>query len=124
MPGRQVGSTSAPRRRGTPPPGFRLSRPAAQVAVLAALLLVVMSVFVLVNRPGLAITMYALIPIVLGVYWFQLKGGLTVAATATLLFVGAQLLLPSTDPSGAELGSRRSTDRSYTPGWRCSSPCS
>jgi serine phosphatase RsbU (regulator of sigma subunit) len=83
--------------------GYRPSGPRQQIAVLAALLLVVTAVFVVVNQPGLAIYMYALIPLVLGVRWFDLRGGLSVAAAATLVFVAAQLLLPSTTLTAAEI---------------------
>jgi serine phosphatase RsbU (regulator of sigma subunit) len=103
MPGRQVGSSPSPRRRGVPFLRYRPSRPAGQVAVLAALVLTVMAVFVTVNQPGLAISMYALIPVVLGVHWFQLKGGLAVGAAATTLFIAAQSAAPTTALSGAEL---------------------
>jgi hypothetical protein len=50
------------------------------VALVVVLLLTVTAVFAAVNRPGLAISMYALIPVVFGVYWFGLSGGLLVAA--------------------------------------------
>ena len=74
-----------------------------RIAVIAALLLAVTAVFVAVNQPGLAIYMYALIPLVLAVHWFDLAGGLAVAAAATLAFVGAQLMLPSTTLSAGQL---------------------
>jgi serine phosphatase RsbU (regulator of sigma subunit) len=63
----------------------------------------VAAVFATVNRPGLAISMYVLIPVVLGVYWFGLRGGLLVAAAATVLFVGDELIFPSPDLSDTEL---------------------
>ena len=71
--------------------------------MLVALLLVVTTVFVVVNRPGLAIYMYALIPVVLGVHWFQLAGGLAAAGAATLCFLGAQWVAPSSALSGSDV---------------------
>jgi serine phosphatase RsbU (regulator of sigma subunit) len=101
MPGRRVGSTPP---RATPPTvRFRPSGPYGRVAVLAGLVLAVTVVFVLVNRPGLAIYMYALIPVVLGVHWFQLAGGLAVAGAATVCFLGAQWLVPSSALTGSAL---------------------
>jgi serine phosphatase RsbU (regulator of sigma subunit) len=82
---------------------FRPSRPYGQITVLATLLLVVTVAFVVVNRPGLAIYMYALIPVVLGVHWFRLAGGLAVAGVATLCFLGAQWIAPSSALSGSDL---------------------
>src|SRR4051794_22690991 len=81
----------------------RPRRPWQRIAVLTALLLVITTVFALVNRPGLAIYMYALIPLVLGVHWFELTGGLAVAGAATVLFVGVQPFLPANSLSGGEL---------------------
>jgi serine phosphatase RsbU (regulator of sigma subunit) len=78
-------------------------RRATRIAFLAGLLLAVTAAFTLINRPGLAIYMYALIPVVLAVHWFRLAGGLTAAAAATLLFVGASLMAPTTTLSGSEL---------------------
>ncbi|TFV74998.1 serine/threonine-protein phosphatase [Blastococcus sp. CT_GayMR19] len=103
MPGRRVDSAPSSRWSVTTVLGHRPSRPAGQIAVLAFLLGAVVVVVVLVNRPDLAIAMYALIPIVLGVHWFGLRGGLVVAAAATLAFVAAQLFHPSTDLTGGDL---------------------
>ncbi len=103
MPGRRVDSIRSPRRRTAPFLGYRPTRSAEQIAVLAVLLLAVTAVFVVVNRPGLAIHMYALIPVVLAVHWFRLVGGVVVAGAATMLFVVAQLLLPDAELAGAEL---------------------
>jgi sigma-B regulation protein RsbU (phosphoserine phosphatase) len=47
--------------------------------------------------------MYALIPVVLAVYWFGLAGGLLVAAAATAMFVGKELISPSPELSAAGL---------------------
>ena len=73
------------------------------MAVLTVLLLTITVVFVLVNRPHLAIHMYALVPIVIAVHWFRLAGGLVVAGAAITLFVVPQLLLPSPALVGTEL---------------------
>jgi serine phosphatase RsbU (regulator of sigma subunit) len=78
-------------------------RPVARVALLAGLLLLVTTAFVTINRPGLAIYMYALIPVVLAVHWFRLAGGLIAALAATLLFIGASLVAPTTTLSGLDL---------------------
>src|SRR3954464_13141472 len=82
---------------------YRPRRPWQRIAVLTVLLLLITAVFALVNRPGLAIYMYALIPLVLGVYWFDLAGGLAVAAGATVIFVGVQPFLPANNLSGGAL---------------------
>jgi serine phosphatase RsbU (regulator of sigma subunit) len=102
MPGRRDGTPPAFRRWISRALRYRPRTPVERIAVLAVLLLAVTTVFVVVNRPGLAIYLYALIPLVLGVHWFRLPGGLAVAAVATLSFIAAQLLLPS-DLSVAEL---------------------
>jgi serine phosphatase RsbU (regulator of sigma subunit) len=74
-----------------------------RIVFLAVLLLAVTAAFTVVNRPGLAIYMYALIPVVLAVHWFRLAGGLAAAAAATLLFVSASLIAPTTTLSGTDL---------------------
>src|SRR5688500_6864528 len=103
MPGR--GDDAGPPFRLRVPSAVRrrLSGRRSRIALLTGLLLAVTIVFVAVNKPGMAIYMYVLIPLVLGVYWFELAGGLAVAAAATLLFIGAQWLLPSTDLSGGQV---------------------
>ncbi|MET0764308.1 MAG: PP2C family protein-serine/threonine phosphatase [Blastococcus sp.] len=73
------------------------------MVLLSALVSAVTAVLVVANQPGLAISMYALIPVVLGVYWFGLSGGLLVAATATTVFVGKELILPAPELSTAGL---------------------
>ena len=103
MPGRDDGARHFPRGQVVRALRYRPSGPRQRIAVLAGLLLLVTAVFVGVNQPGLAIYMYALIPLVLGVHWFELRGGLGVAAAATVVFVAAQLLLPSTGLTGAEV---------------------
>jgi serine phosphatase RsbU (regulator of sigma subunit) len=69
------------------------------VALVGVLLLAVMTMFAAVNQPGLAISMYALIPVVLGVYWFGLPGGMLVAAAATVMFIVDELVAPSPELS-------------------------
>jgi serine phosphatase RsbU (regulator of sigma subunit) len=69
------------------------------VAVVVLGLLAVSVIRYLANQPSLAISLYALLPIVLSVYWFGLGGGLVTASVATLLFLADEILSPS-----AELG--------------------
>jgi serine phosphatase RsbU (regulator of sigma subunit) len=69
------------------------------VALVGVLLLAVMTMFAAVNQPGLAISMYALIPVLLGVYWFGLPGGMLVAAAATVMFIVDELVAPSPELS-------------------------
>src|SRR3954466_6942723 len=102
MPGRTDGVGFA-RRQPVSWARHRPRTPWQRIAVLTVLLLLITAVFALVNRPGLAIYMYALIPLVLGVYWFDLAGGLAVAAGATVLFVGVQPFLPANSLSGGAL---------------------
>jgi serine phosphatase RsbU (regulator of sigma subunit) len=68
---------------------------AGRIALIAALLLVVSIVRYLVNNPSLAIALYALVPIVLAVYWFDLTGGLITAGVAIALFIADELVFPS-----------------------------
>jgi hypothetical protein len=77
------------------------TRTSSRVALLVALVLAVSAVRYLANQPSLAISLYALIPIVLSVYWFDLIGGLATATGATLLFLADELLSPSTELHGA-----------------------
>src|SRR5688500_1643427 len=107
MPDRRVGSAARRddvlRRAGSAVAArLPVGRP-TRIAFLAVLLVVVTAAFTLINRPGLAIYMYALIPVVLAVHWFRLAGGLTAAVAATLLFVGASLIAPTTPLTGAAL---------------------
>ena len=53
-----------------------LSRPTGRVIVLVVLLAAVFTAIRLANQPSLAISVYALIPIMLSVFWFELAGGL------------------------------------------------
>src|SRR5215217_8974815 len=107
MPDRRDGSASrrgdAVRRAGSAVARRLPVRRGARIAFLAVLRLVVTAAFTLINRPGLAIYMYALIPVVLAVHWFRLAGGLAAATAATLLFVGASLIVPRTTLSGTDL---------------------
>jgi serine phosphatase RsbU (regulator of sigma subunit) len=80
----------------------RVSRPAVRVAVLLALLLAVFGLLHLNTQPGLAASLYGLIPIVLGVFWFSLPGGLFTATATTFAFLGDELLTPSQGLVGAE----------------------
>jgi serine phosphatase RsbU (regulator of sigma subunit) len=82
---------------------FRPSTPLQRILLLGALLLVVTLAFVAVNHPGLGIFMYALLPIVLAVYWFQLRGGLATAFVAITVFVGVRLVAPSMQLAPDEL---------------------
>jgi serine phosphatase RsbU (regulator of sigma subunit) len=70
-------------------------RPAHRVAVLILLLVLVSVVRYVADRPSLAISLYALIPIVLGVYWFGLAGGMVAAGAATALLLADELVSPS-----------------------------
>jgi sigma-B regulation protein RsbU (phosphoserine phosphatase) len=92
-------------RQGSPAPGDGLqqrrtdravlSGTAGRVAVLVLLLAGVFAAIRLANQPSLAISVYALIPILLSVFWFELTGGLLTATAATLLFLGDELASPS-----------------------------
>src|SRR4051812_41128322 len=103
MPGRADGTRSTLRDRVSRSLWSQPSGPRQRIVVLATLLLLVTAAFVVVNQPGLAIYMYALIPLVLGVHWFELRGGIAVATAATLAFVTAQLVRPSTALSGTDV---------------------
>jgi serine phosphatase RsbU (regulator of sigma subunit) len=72
-----------------------LSRPAGRVIVLVVLLAAVFTAIRLANQPSLAISVYALIPIMLSVFWFELAGGLLTAIAATLLFLADEFASPS-----------------------------
>ena len=72
-----------------------LSGTAGRVAVLVVLLAAVFAAIRLANQPSLAFALYALIPILLSVFWFELPGGLLTASAATVLFLGDELASPS-----------------------------
>jgi serine phosphatase RsbU (regulator of sigma subunit) len=72
-----------------------LSRPIGRAIVLVALLTAVFTAIRLANQPSLAISVYALIPIMLSVFWFELAGGLATATAATLLFLVDEFASPS-----------------------------
>jgi serine phosphatase RsbU (regulator of sigma subunit) len=82
---------------------FRPRRVAARITLIAALLIVVSVVRYLLNNPGLAIALYALIPILLAVYWFELTGGLIVASLAIGLFLADEIVFPSPELSSGLL---------------------
>jgi hypothetical protein len=103
MPGRTDGRSRSLPRWASRALRFRPRGSRQRIAVLVLLLLAVAAVVIVVNRPAPAITMYALIPLVLAVYWFELAGGLAVAA---LVFVVAQWVLPTTDLRSRDRGRR------------------
>ena len=80
-----------------------LARPLVQALVLALLLLAVVVALRLNNEPGLGFALYALIPILLAVFWFELGGGLLTAGAAMLAFVVDQLLSPTEALAGSHL---------------------
>ena len=80
---------------------LHLRRPAHRVAVVVLCLLAVSVVRYIADRPSLAISLYALVPIVLSVYWFGLAGGLATATVATLLFLADELIAPSEELAGS-----------------------
>jgi serine phosphatase RsbU (regulator of sigma subunit) len=92
-----LATAAAPRR--SPAARLRPRSAAARIGLISALLLVVSIVRYLVNNPSLAVALYALIPIVLAVYWFELTGGLITAMVAIGLFLADEILLPSPELS-------------------------
>ncbi len=70
---------------------------------MVALLGIVTTVRVLVDEPGLAIAVYAVIPIVLAAFWFGWTATLTTAAFAGALYVGTELADPTPALTGADL---------------------
>ncbi|WP_233489171.1 PP2C family protein-serine/threonine phosphatase [Blastococcus sp. TF02-09] len=73
-------------------------------ASLVALLLV--GVFIalrFIQQPGLAVSMYGLVPVLRGVTWFGLVGGLVTATGATAAFVLDALLSGGTALTGGDL---------------------
>lgn len=58
----------------------------------------------LTDEPGMAVSLYALIPILLGVFWFELRGGLLTAAGAMLVFLLDEFLTSNSYLIGTHLG--------------------
>jgi signal transduction histidine kinase len=75
----------------------------ARVVVVVLLLAVITAARLTVNQPSLAIFIYALIPIVLAAFWFQLWGVLITAAAASLLYMGGEFVVPSPELAGSAL---------------------
>lgn len=67
----------------------------ARIAVLAALHLAVFLALRWNDQPGLGVVLYALVPILLGVFWFHLPGGLLTATAAIVSFVVDERLSPA-----------------------------
>ncbi len=74
-----------------------------QVIVLVVLLLSVFAALRGNDEPGLAVALYALIPILLAVFWFGLVGGLVAAGAALLAFLVDELLSPTEALAGSRL---------------------
>lgn len=75
----------------------------ARVAVVLLLLAAVTVVRITVNQPSLAIAIYAVVPIVLAAFWFELRGALMTAVAASLLYVGDELIASSPELAGSAL---------------------
>jgi serine phosphatase RsbU (regulator of sigma subunit) len=65
----------------------RPSRTVGRWLIIAVLQLAVFVALRFSDEPGFAFSMYALVPILLAVAWFDLAGGLVMAGLATLLFL-------------------------------------
>lgn len=65
------------------------------MSVLAVLLVAVFVALRYNDRPELAVSLYALIPILLAVFWFGMRGGLLTATAAMLSFLVDVLITPS-----------------------------
>jgi serine phosphatase RsbU (regulator of sigma subunit) len=89
-----------PRR---PDRGRSRGETAARVGVLVVLLAAVFALLQLNDKPGIGISIYGLLPIVLAVFWFGLPGGLLTGAAALGIFVLDQALTPAPDFSGSNL---------------------
>src|SRR3954471_1691633 len=76
---------------------------AVRVGVLVVLLTVVFALLQLNDKPGIGISIYALLPIVLAVFWFGLPGGLLTGAGALGIFLVDQALTPAPDFTGSNL---------------------
>jgi len=66
-----------------------------RVAVLGALLVAVFVLLRLNNQPGLAVSLYGLVPVVLAVFWFSLPAGLLSAAAVMAGFYVDEFASPS-----------------------------
>jgi serine phosphatase RsbU (regulator of sigma subunit) len=77
---------------------------AVKIGVLVVLLVGVFGLLQLNNQPGIGISIYGLLPIVLAVFWFGLLGGVLTGAGALGIFVLDQVLSPAPDFSGTSLG--------------------
>jgi len=84
------------------PGGPRRPRTAGKLAVLGVLLLFVFGLLRVSQEPGLGISLYGLLPVVLGVFWFGLPGGLLTAAATTSAFYLDELVSPSPDFSSRD----------------------
>jgi serine phosphatase RsbU (regulator of sigma subunit) len=76
---------------------------AVRVLVLVVLLAAEWALVAVASTPALAVAMYGLVPVVLGGYWFGLRGALGTATAATLVFLTERLLYPAPDLAGATL---------------------
>ncbi|HEX2074590.1 MAG TPA: PP2C family protein-serine/threonine phosphatase [Geodermatophilus sp.] len=85
-------------------PRYRSSQPIGRWVVIIALLLAVFAALRYSDQPSLAFSLYALIPILLSVFWFELSGGLLTAGAAMLSFLVDELLSPTPELAGANLG--------------------
>src|SRR5690242_14293490 len=77
---------------------------AAKIGVLVVLLAGVFGLLQLNDQPGIGISIYGLVPIVLAAFWFGLLGGLLTGAGALGIFVLDQAISPAPDFSGGSLG--------------------
>jgi serine phosphatase RsbU (regulator of sigma subunit) len=102
--GRDGARRRAAGRRPSGPLGRRApSAVSRRVIVVVALLLLVSAVRLVANQPSLAVSLYALIPIVLAAFWFGLAGGLLTGTVATLLFLADEVFYPSPELAGTML---------------------
>ena len=76
---------------------------AAQIGVLVVLLVGVFGLLQLNNQPGIGISIYGLLPIVLATFWFGLLGGVLTGAGALGIFVLDQVMSPAPDFDGTSV---------------------
>jgi serine phosphatase RsbU (regulator of sigma subunit) len=74
-----------------------------RVAVIAGALVAVLAALRMNDQPGLAVSMYGLIPVLLAVTWFGLLGGLITATAATAAFVVDDVMSGEDSLSGGAL---------------------